>query len=56
MEIDTIKSISEIASSMAAAFAVIAAGGWFLYTTQFKQRLQFDVEVRVLSLMFLFTR
>lgn len=44
------ESIVEIASNISSTLAVCAAGGWFLYTTQFKPRLQFDVDCRFVRL------
>lgn len=44
--------IADIASSIASVLAVGAAAAWFLYTTQFKPRLQFDLNcsfVRMLT-------
>jgi hypothetical protein len=43
MCLETVKTLFEILS-------ILAAGWWFLYTTQFKPRLQFDVELHTLSL------
>jgi hypothetical protein len=50
MQADQIKTIVEIVNGVAAILAILAAGGWFLYTSQFKQRIQFDVELRALRL------
>src|SRR5437773_3692930 len=47
---DDIKTIAEIASHIAAILAVIGGGWWFLYTTQFKPRLQFDLDCRFVRL------
>src|SRR4029453_7439911 len=43
--------IADIGANIASIGAVIAAGVWFIYTTQFKQRLQFDVECRFAHLL-----
>ena len=34
------------AAHLLSCFAIVAAGWWFLYTTQFKPRVQFDIECR----------
>ena len=47
---DDIKTIAEIASHIAAILAVAGGGWWFLYTTQFKPRLQFDLDCRFVRL------
>jgi len=36
----------DVASSLASVLALIGAGLWFLYTTQFKPRIQFDLDCR----------
>ena len=45
-----VKDIAETVNAIASTLAILAAGGWFFYTNQFKQRIQFDVECRLLSL------
>jgi hypothetical protein len=47
MSLDT---IANIGANLASIVAVLAAGAWFIYTTQFKQRLQFDVDCRFVRL------
>ncbi|MRR11151.1 hypothetical protein EG835_01375 [bacterium] len=36
----------DVASNLASVLALIGAGLWFLYTTQFKPRIQFDLDCR----------
>ena len=43
---DGIKDIVEISSNIASTVAIIAAGIWFIRTTQYKRRLQFDLDCR----------
>jgi hypothetical protein len=45
-----IKEIAEIGSHIASIVAIAAAGWWFIYTTQFKPRIQFDVDCKFVSL------
>lgn len=40
------KDIFDVASNLASVLALIGAGLWFLYTTQFKPRIQFDLDCR----------
>src|SRR5579863_2571291 len=49
MSLENIKTISEIIAHIAEALAIAAGGWWFLYTTQSKPRVQFDVGARVFS-------
>jgi hypothetical protein len=44
------KDITEIGRNVASILAVVAAACWFLYTTQFKRRLQFDLDCRFVPL------
>ena len=43
---DGIKDIVEVSSNLASTTAIIAAGIWFIRTTQYKRRLQFDLDCR----------
>src|SRR4030095_2358144 len=45
-----IKTIAEVGSHIATILAVVAAGWWFLYTTQFKPRLQFDLDCHFVAI------
>lgn len=45
-----VEQIVGIVASLASILAIVTAGGWFLYTTKFKPRLQFDVECRFLPI------
>jgi hypothetical protein len=45
-----IKTIAEIVSHIATILAVVGGGWWFLYTTQFKPRLQFDLDCQFVRL------
>lgn len=45
-----IKEISDIGSNLASILTVSAAAVWFLYTTQFKPRLQFELDCKFISL------
>ena len=50
MTFDNIAEYADVANNVAAVLALLGAGLWFLYTTQFKPRLQFDIECRFLRL------
>lgn len=45
-----IKNVVEISSNIASTVAIIAAGIWFIRTTQYKRRLQFDLDCRFVRL------
>ena len=45
-----VKTITEIAGNVSATLAVLGAAGWFLYATQFKPRLQFDIDCHFVPL------
>ena len=47
-----IKEWTDIAAHVFSSCAILAAAWWFLYTTQFKPRVQFDVECRFFPLQF----
>ncbi len=42
--LETIKTVGDITAYAVSALGIIAAGVWFVYTSQYKQRIQFDVE------------
>jgi hypothetical protein len=42
----SVKGTFEVVRSGLEALAILAGGWWFLYTTQFKPRIQFDVDCR----------
>jgi hypothetical protein len=44
------KDVTEMISGGLTSLGVLAAGWWFLYTTQFKPRIQFDLSCRFLPL------
>jgi hypothetical protein len=46
----TLSDVTGIGADIASIAAVLGAGAWFVYTTQFKQRLQFDVDCRFVRL------
>ena len=46
----TVSDIVDTTANVASIAAVIAAGGWFIYTSKFKQRLQFDLDCRFVPL------
>lgn len=51
--VSTLKTVSdaaELASHLFTCLAALGAAWWFLYTTQFKPRIQFDLECRFFSL------
>ncbi len=44
------KKAVEIIETALEALAIICAGWWFLYTTQFKPRIQFDIQCQAFAL------
>jgi len=46
---DNPQTLSDIAAHVASILALMGAGAWFLYSTQFKRRIQFDLDCRFLS-------
>jgi len=43
MDIEDFKTWTDIASKLASAAAIVAAAAWFVITTKFRQRVQFDL-------------
>lgn len=50
MHMQSVKDGVEIFKTTLEAVGIVCAGWWFLYTTQFKPRIQFDIECRALPL------
>jgi hypothetical protein len=47
--LESVKTFFDILVSVSSLAAVLAAAWWFLYTTQFKPRLQFDLDCRFIA-------
>lgn len=50
MDANDIKNLAEVIFNIASTAAILAAAWWFLVTTKFKKRIQFDLECNFLPL------
>lgn len=46
----SVKCVADVVYTLMGALAILGGGVWFLYTTQFKPRVQFDLDCRVFPL------